>query len=249
MIDIDLSKYFASNSSIGALTTSRKNGVSAAPYESLNLGSHVGDVIEHVNINRNKLMQHIAVSAKSNVTIQWLNQVHGDTVANIKQHSETVLTADASYTKCKNLALAILTADCLPILLMSKHGDEIAAIHAGWRPLAANIIANTVAHFDCSNAEIIAWLGPCIGPEKFEVGPEVKQQFVEHDPELESGFVATTDGKYLANLHDIARNKLNRLGVKDILSLEHCTHTDKQNYFSYRRDGQTGRMASLIYIK
>lgn len=243
-------------SNVLALTTSRAGGVSLPPYHSFNLGCHVGDNPIHVQHNRDLLLS----SLPENAQLQWLNQVHGNVVADITQVQTTAITADAAFTTRKNIALAILTADCLPILLVNDEGTEIAAIHGGWKPLAANIIENTLAKFQSTN--IHAWLGPCIGEHAFEVGVEVKQHFTLLDAKLDNAFVLQANGKYLANLHFIARYLLNKHAVSTVSCLaectvlsidEYCDDSDNNNnnnhkYFSYRRDGQTGRMASVICI-
>ena len=227
-----------------AVTTSRQNGHSKSPYDSFNLGFHVSDSEHCVTLNRQKLAQYFPQECN----IQWLNQIHGSDVINVKCYSSTPLIADASYTNNRKLALGILTADCLPILLVNNTGAEIAAIHGGWRPLADNIIANTVKLFKDTPDNITAWLGPCIGPQAFEVGLEVKQQFEQLSPDFSKTFVQQPDGKFLANLHLIATLQLQQLGINNIIGLAECTYTNQDKYFSYRRDGKTGRMASVICI-
>ncbi|WOH39567.1 peptidoglycan editing factor PgeF [Thalassotalea fonticola] len=227
-----------------AVTTTRKSGYSIAPFNSFNLGDHVNDAEQKVSLNRQKLAQQLPQNCK----IQWLNQVHGNEVVNVKAISATPLTADASYTDKENIALAVLTADCLPIFLVNYSGSEIAAIHGGWRPLAANIVANTVNLFKDSPENITAWLGPCIGEQAFEVGIEVKQTFENLAPSFSQAFVEHSDGKFLANLHLLATLQLQLLGINNISSLAECTYSDQDKYFSYRRDGQTGRMASVICL-
>lgn len=239
-----------------AFTTTRhipcskdKGGASIPPFNEFNLGLHVNDDAERVLAHRDLLKRYIQPNQK----IQWFNQVHQDTVAIVHEHQNLPITADAAITKSKNIALAIMTADCLPILLTNIEGDEIAAIHAGWRPLVANIIDKTVAKMESKPQHLYAWLGPCIGARAFEVGEEVKQQFCEMslhvNVSFEQHFIATGNGKYLANMRELATQLLNIAGVKAIQSLDHCTFEMPQNYFSYRRDGQTGRMASVIAIR
>ncbi len=226
-------------------TTSREGGFSKPPYNNFNLGDHVGDDLALVTANRQLLYSSLNINGQ----IQWLEQIHGSDVVNVIAHQPVPPRADAAYTKQKGMALAILTADCLPILLSNKLGTEIAAIHAGWRPLAADILTATIDKFDCPANEIIAWLGPCIGPDAFEVGPEVKAQFLSLNSKLNSAFNATNNGKYLANLHVLATRLLQVKGITTIHAMPECTHSNTQKYFSYRRDGQTGRMASVIAIK
>ena len=230
---------------IGALSTTRAGGCSVAPFASLNLGLHVGDDEQAVLANRNSLAQRLP---KSPV---WLNQVHSADVVMVDEQFTTasVLNADALYTRLQNQPLAIMTADCLPVLLTSLCGSEVAAIHGGWRGLNLGIIANTLAHFNAPAEQIIAWLGPAIGAQKFEVGAEVKMAFCEQSHTHTTAFKALANGKYLADIYAIAGQQLSQLGVKNISGGEFCTVSQPAQFFSYRRDGQTGRMASLIWRK
>ncbi len=241
-----------------AFTTTRQSpflehhSADLTKFSAFNLGSHVGDKHENVVKNRRCLQSILPV----NTDIQWFQQVHGSDVAVITSYSDQAIVADAAITKQKNIALAIMTADCLPILLSTKQGDEIAAIHGGWRPLVDNIIAKTIAKMSAAPNEIVAWLGPCIGADSFEVGVEVKQQFIKNSPMFEQAFIKQSatdssdnqikDEKYLANLALIATLQLNQLGVSNVSLLPHCTFSKETEYFSYRRDGQTGRMATVI---
>lgn len=213
-------------------------------YENFNLGLHVGDCAKQVEQNRQCLQKLLP----SKTTIQWLEQVHGNTVAEISSVTKHAIIADAMVTREKNIALAIMTADCLPILLISKQGDEIAAIHGGWRPLAANIITNTVSKMHTATDEIHAWLGPCIGKDVFEVGVEVQAAFVEQDSVFSKTFLQQYNGKYLANLHQIATLQLNKLGIKQISALPECTYSQPEKYYSYRKNATTGRMATVITL-
>ncbi|GAA6170626.1 purine nucleoside phosphorylase YfiH [Colwellia sp. KU-HH00111] len=215
------------------------------PYQTFNLGLHVGDCPQKVQNNRRQLQKLLPENAK----IQWLEQVHSSDVIEVKQVSETALVADATVTQSKNTCLAIMTADCLPILLVSQSGNEIAAIHGGWRPLAANIIANTLAKMKTPNAEVYAWLGPCIAKNAFEVGAEVKFEFTQQGNEFNTAFTTKGKGKYLADLHQIARLQLENLGITHISALPECTFSNTQKYYSYRKNSVTGRMATLICIR
>ena len=222
------------------------------PYSEFNLGEHVGVNLEQVESNRKHLLNNLPPHSK----IQWLEQIHGNKVVTLDSHSLIPLVADASITQQKNISLAVMTADCLPILLTAADGSEIAAIHGGWKPLAKNIIANTVNCMRTPNKNIIAWLGPCIGKAAFEVGEEVKFAFEKKSENISSAFsvspknqVSTSNKhkvKYLANLAMIAKMQLETLGVNQLHHLNHCTYSDEQQYFSYRRDNVTGRMASII---
>ncbi len=227
------------------------------PYGGFNLGLHVGDNAARVIDNRFELkkfinqqlsIKQVVSNAKQTeqVNIQWLEQVHGNVVATVTTASEQAIVADASITRQKNIALAIMTADCLPILLSHKDGTEIAAIHGGWRPLVANIIEKTVTQMQSKPADIVAWLGPCIGKDAFEVGVEVKEAFTFRDIAFNNAFVKQDNGKYLANLHQIVQHQLESLGIRVIAHLEECTYQAKDKYYSYRKEQITGRMASII---
>lgn len=227
---------------ISALSTTRKGGVSVAPFDSFNVGLHVGDDEQAVLANREQLTNQLPNPAV------WLNQIHSSDVVVIDEDSDLnqVRSADALYTRVAKQPLAIMTADCLPVLLCSSTGDEIAAVHGGWRGLAQGILANTIAHFKASPSDIIAWFGPAIGPSEFEVGQEVKACFCELNANHQHAFTPRGD-KYLADIYLLARQQLAQLGVVNIFGGEHCTVSDKSQFFSYRRDGETGRMASLIW--
>ncbi|SEK29669.1 conserved hypothetical protein [Colwellia chukchiensis] len=221
-------------------------------FASFNLGDHVGDNPDAVAANRVLLHKLLPASTK----IQWLEQVHGNHVIEVDAQHNKALVADASVTRKQGIALAVLTADCLPILLTNRDGTEVAAIHAGWRPLAGNIIQHTVAKMQSKAEHIYAWLGPCIGPQAFEVGEEVKQAFsrlaqqltVAFTPRLEA-CVAANEKKYGADLQQIAKLQLMALGIHNVVNMPKCTFQHATQYYSYRRDGQTGRMASIICIK
>ena len=214
-------------------------------YRGFNLGNHVGDSIIKVNANRSTLKNHFPAKTQ----LQWIEQVHGNQVVLIDKH-ESLLVGDALVTREKNIALAIMTADCLPILLSTKDGHVIAAIHGGWKPLVKGIIANTIKKMNVKPNELYAWLGPCIGNKKFEVGQDVYNVFKNINIAYESAFKSTllqnVKPKYLADLHLIARIQLNALGVNKIYALPECTYSLKDTYYSYRRENVTGRMATII---
>lgn len=215
-----------------------------SPYQAFNLGLHVGDCVEKVKKNRQFLQNILPVDTE----IQWLEQVHGNEVVEISNVSQQPIIADAVITRAKKVCLAIMTADCLPILLISKSGDEIAAIHGGWRPLSANIIGNTINRMQTAAEDIYAWLGPCISKNAFEVGSEVKAQFIQQNDSFNAAFFEQPQGKFLADLHKIAEIQLNALGVKQISKLAECTYLNTDKYYSYRKESVTGRMASLICL-
>ena len=232
-----------------------------SPFGAFNLGLHVGDSTEKVNHNRNVLKQLLQQKLSKqqltqkpslhcklieDVQIQWLKQVHGNEVVEVMAVNEQVITADASITRQKNIALAIMTADCLPILLSHKDGSEVAAIHGGWRPLAANIIEKTLDKMHSKPAELVAWLGPCIGKDAFEVGSEVKEAFTQQGVAFNNAFIKQENGKYLADLQKIAQLQLQALGVSAISALVECTYQETNKYYSYRKERVTGRMASII---
>lgn len=232
---------------VGIAMTNRHGGVSTHPFDSLNLGLHVGDVIERVMANRELLSKQLALTADP----VWLEQVHGTHVLNLDALSlapavDTPI-ADASYSRTASQVCAIMTADCLPVLMCNQAGTEVAAAHAGWRGLCDGVIEATAAQFSSPMNELIAYLGPAIGPQKFEVGAEVKQAFCALHPQAAACFIPSGD-KYLANIVSLAKLRLSLLGINPIYSADICTVSDT-NYFSYRRDKVTGRMASLIWLK
>ncbi len=200
-----------------------------------NFALHVNDDPEIVLTNRAKLP----------FKPYWLNQTHSDRVIRIDESTlETVPDADGSYTRLHNKVCAVLTADCLPVLLCDKSGQEIAALHAGWRGLLANILARGVDCFSAKSQDILVWLGPAIGPKAFEIGPEVYEAFVAAHPENAHAFVPSPKpGHFYLDIYQLARLYLARLGVTQVYGGEYCTYSDPEKFYSYRRDGQTGRMA------
>lgn len=178
----------------------------------------------------------------------WLDQTHTSLCIEAKPEHRNQ-NADASYTTESNVVCLVLTADCLPLLICNKSGTEVAAIHAGWRGLAGGIIENTINKMQSAANELIVWLGPAIGPNKFEVGPDVFTAFTQHDPSTETAFNPQPNNKWLANLYELARIRLNKLDIHAIYGGSYCTHSQADLFYSYRRDqGKTGRMASLIWI-
>ena len=231
---------------VQALVTTRLGGVSHYPFNSFNLGMHVNDKTSHVLQNRSKLAAECGLSDNA---LQWLNQTHGTCVCEAKSDA-IVRTADASYSTSQGIACVIMTADCLPVLLCDKQGRQVAAIHAGWRSLAGGIIEATLATFQ-NPLDITAWLGPAIGPAAFEVGKDVVDAFCSQFPEsAQKAFLPHPNkpGKWLADLYLLARTRLQSLGVTDIYGGDFCTFNDETHFYSFRRDGQTGRMASLIWL-
>ncbi|MHA7927127.1 MAG: peptidoglycan editing factor PgeF [Marinobacter sp.] len=234
---------------VRAISTTRVGGVSARPWNSLNLGVHVEDDPEHVQENRRRLAESIGLDSDR---IGWLNQVHGTEVVELTANNvgQTV-KADASYTRQPGIACAILTADCLPVILADREGTVVGAAHCGWRSLCGGVIENLVSAMAVAPKTLQVWLGPAIGPESFEVGPEVRDAFVRHDPEAARAF---KDGgarpeHFMADIYALATLRLNHLGVYNVNGGGLCTVQDSDRFFSYRRDGQTGRMATLIWLK
>ena len=225
---------------IHAATTLRTGGVSLAEYSSLNPAAHVADKLEHVLENRQCIKSMLALPSEP----VWLQQTHSVQVICADQVMP-IAAADASYTQEQNIVCTVLTADCLPVLLCDEQGTMVAAIHGGWRGLLHGIIDNTLHKMP--DTELMAWLGPAIGPQCFEVGEDVHSAFVHKSTQFASAFKKHTRGKYLADIYQIARILLNSAGVQQIYGGQYCTATDKQRFFSYRRDGQTGRMATLIW--
>lgn len=231
---------------VKAVSSTRLGGVSGGQYASLNLGGHVGDDAVNVSANR----QRFAQLARLPAAPTWMNQVHGNQVLTLPQHSpEPLPTADASYSRQPGQVCLVMTADCLPLLICNTAGTEVAAVHAGWRGLAGGVIEQSLLQFQAPMAELMVWLGPAIGPAAFEVGAEVRQAFVAMMPEAEAAFTGSAGGKYLANIYALARLRLQRAGVRAIYGAEYCTFTDSARFFSYRRDGQTGRQASAIWLE
>lgn len=236
---------------IVAFSTTRIGGISAVPYASFNLAKHVGDDASRVQRNRTVLAENLPPK----VHWQWLQQVHGCEVVTVSKPASE-LCADAIVTASPNLVCCVQTADCLPVFLAAKSGEEVALAHAGWRGLASGIVENTVASMSVPAAEVIAWLGPAIGPCHFEVGEEVKALFLdavsstESKTGLEPFFRSTMNtGKFMADIYAIARFKLLQLGVVQVFGGSRCTYCEEDLFFSYRRDGVTGRMLNLIYIE
>jgi YfiH family protein len=245
-------------SGVRALSTLRSGGVSAAPYASLNLGDHVGDSFQAVAENRRRLKAAAGLPAEP----AWLTQVHGTKVVDLDAAGGPDVAgdlaasvpgasgpADAAFTRRRGRVCAILTADCLPILLAAESGDLVAAAHAGWRGLAGGVIEATVTALRVRPERLMAWLGPAIGPEHFEVGAEVREALLKGDPEAEAAFAPNARGRFMADLWLLARRRLAALGVERIYGGGRCTFGRGEQYFSHRRDGVTGRQATLTWLE
>jgi len=226
---------------VKALQTTRRGGVSAAPYDSLNLGDHVGDAPQAVARNRQLLSSLLPGEPV------WLNQVHGVEVVNADA-AGCQPRADACIATRKGAVCVVMTADCLPILLCDDEGSVVGAVHAGWRGLCAGIVERTVHAMDVAPHRMLAWLGPAIGPASFEVGEEVRAAFAAQQPQAAEAFTPAAPGKYLADLGLLARQRLQALGISRIHGGGFCTYRERERFFSYRRDGATGRMGTFIWL-
>ncbi len=226
-----------------ACVTTRLGGDSQASWTGFNLGDQVGDLPERVHANRRLLRESLNLPAEP----VWLRQVHGNRVLRLPTGNHEP-RADAAWTDQASQVCAVLTADCLPVLFCDRDETCVAAAHAGWRGLAGGILEATVAALPAAPENLIAWLGPAIGPRAFEVGQEVLEAFTAFQAEAETAFVPTRPGRWLADIYQLARQRLRRAGVEDIHGGGFCTHQDQARFYSYRRDGQTGRMASLIWL-
>jgi YfiH family protein len=226
---------------VKAIQTTRNGGLSLSPYNSLNLGGHVQDDALSVAKNRQLLSQYLPSEPV------WLNQVHGVDVIDAA-NSQCVQDADAAFTTHKNVVCVTMTADCLPILLCDQQGTVVAAVHAGWRSLCDGVIEATVQKMGVAAQDLMAWLGPAIGPQAFEVGNEVRAAFIAQDAQAAKAFQASGE-KWLGDLYGIAKQRLANLGVSAVYGGGECTFSQVEKYFSFRRDGATGRMASLIWLE
>ena len=230
---------------VRALTTCRDGGVSGGCYASLNLGNHVGDKALSVQQNRDILFKQMQLPAKP----LWLDQIHSTKVVEHSgRHVDMPIQADATFTRNEGLVCAVMTADCLPILLCNQGGTVVAALHAGWRGLLTGVVENTIDQLG-EVEDLLAWCGPAIGPGRFEVGIEVEKAFVEKKSVMKQAFQQTDQTHFLADLYALARMTLLHCGVKNIFGGEYCTYNHANQFYSYRREPITGRMASLIWIQ
>ena len=248
-MDLIIPEWPMAPANVGAMSTTRRGGASLAPYDDgtgvggLNLGTHVGDDPDHVRVNR-ALLRTLLPSEPA-----WLSQVHGTTVLDAEDAGGAP-EADASIATRPGVVCAIQTADCLPVLFCDLQGRAVGAAHAGWRGLAKGVLENTVARMrDAGATEIIAWLGPAIGPQCFEVGQDVHDAFVARNQGMDVAFRPHTAGKYLADIYALARIALREVGVVEVFGGGLCTVSDNARFYSFRRDRVTGRMASLIWLK
>lgn len=224
---------------VRAFSTTRVGGVSTGPWSGFNLGSRCGDEPLNVSHNRERLNRDLPSP------VRWIQQVHGDTVWIYARGDSSEVEADATVSLRPGEVCAVLTADCLPVFFCNEQGDRVGIAHAGWRGLAAGILESTVKTLDVNPGSLMAWLGPAIGPAVYEVGPEVVESFHR---EREAAFVAHAD-RYLMDIYAIARMKLEAAGVRSVSGGGFCTFSESDRFYSYRRDGITGRMAHLIWIE
>ena len=229
--------------SVSALITTRSGGVSVGPYASMNPADHVNDEVQAVSRNREILRALLPHEP------HWLKQVHSASVHRVIGDPVEAPEADASVSAINHQVCGVLTADCLPVLFCAEDGSEVGAAHAGWRGLAAGILEQTVQAMAHPGAQLLAYLGPAIGPRAFEVGPEVRAEFMHTDAQAAAAFQAVAGSdKFLADLYLLARQRLARVGVTRVYGGNFCTYSEPQRFYSYRRDGATGRMASLIWL-
>jgi YfiH family protein len=227
---------------VRAAMTTRRGGVSRGPYGDLNLATHVGDDAAAVAENRRRLRVALGLPCEP----AWLEQVHGNAVAVLERGHGA--PADAAVTFSRGPVCAVLVADCLPVFLAHRAGDRVGIAHAGWRGLAAGVIEATVAALGGDTGLLAAWLGPAIGPAAFEVGGEVREALLAGDPGAAGAFRAGRAGRFHADLPALARRRLAALGVRDVRGGGLCTYADPARFYSYRRDGATGRMAALAWL-
>jgi YfiH family protein len=227
---------------IHAATTLRTGGVSQGPYSRLNPATHVSDDPDRVGQNRQIIRTMLDLPSEP----VWLDQIHSNRAVKAVK-TASLQQADASYTNESGVVCAVLTADCLPLLVCSSDGTQVAAIHAGWRCLLAGVISNTVVAMQQQN--LLVWLGPAIGPDCFEVGTDVRDAFLEKSVEFNSAFKKQSNGKWLADIYQLARTELAALGIAKVYGGTYCTVTEHERFYSYRRDTRTGRMATLIWRK
>jgi len=228
--------------SVRALATTRAGGASEGPYAGFNLALTVGDDPAAVARNRALLRDHLPADPA------WLEQVHGTEVAEIARAGPPP-RADGAVARTRHGVCAVLTADCLPVLLASRAGDVVGIAHAGWRGLAGGVVEATLARMRCAREEVVAWLGPGISQDAYEVGADVYEAFVGRDPGAREAFRGGAQGRFHADLYALARRRLRASGVASVHGGSYCTYGEPERFYSYRRDGRTGRMAALVWIE
>ena len=230
---------------VRAAFTLRGGGVSLAPYDSLNVGAHVGDSPAAVAENRRRVCARLDLPAEP----AWLEQVHGTRVADLDAPHEARSAADAVITRRAGRVCAVQVADCMPVLFAARDGSAVAVAHAGWRGLAAGVLEETVGRLGVAGQELIAWLGPAISARHFEVGEDVRAAFLNANLAASGAFVANAGGRWPCDLTALARLRLAALGVREVSGGAWCTYADRARFFSFRRDGRCGRMAALIWLE
>ncbi|MGH8140661.1 MAG: peptidoglycan editing factor PgeF [Steroidobacteraceae bacterium] len=232
---------------VRAAFTLRMGGVSAAPYDSLNLGARVGDSPEAVEENRRRIREQLRLPDDP----VWLEQVHGTAVLNLDEYNTTptLPRADAAVAQSAGRVCAVQVADCMPVLFAARDGSAVGVAHAGWRGLSAGVLESTLRGLDAQVSQLLAWMGPAIGAAHFEVGDDVRAAFMAEDVGAAGAFVANPRGRWQCNLYALARRRLAALGVSEIYGGGWCTYADAERFFSFRRDGVCGRMAALIWIE
>jgi YfiH family protein len=228
---------------VRAAFTLRSGGVSAPPFDTLNSAEHVGDREADVAENRRRIGSALALTCEP----VWLEQVHGSTVLDLDR-TPARRRADAAITRTAGRVCVVQVADCLPVLIAARDASAVAVAHAGWRGLAGGVLEATVGALAIRGRELVAWLGPAIGPRAFEVGEEVRAAFLAHDTRAAQGFVANDRGRWQCDLFSLARQRLAALGISNVTGGGLCTYSDPRRFFSYRRDGRCGRMAALIWL-
>ncbi|HEY6642277.1 peptidoglycan editing factor PgeF [Povalibacter sp.] len=231
-------------SNVRAAVTLRPGGVSTGDFAGLNLATHVGDAPSAVVENRRRLREALQLPAEP----AWLNQVHGVAVVEATPQS-TPATADASIARAANQVCVIMTADCLPVLFCDRAGTRVGAAHAGWRGLVGGVLGETIKALSVDPQNLLAWLGPAIEPAAFEVGEEVREQFVNRDSVNTAAFERNARGRWQADLYELARNELRSLGVTRIYGGDFSVFADAERFFSYRRAAKTGRMATMVWLE
>ena len=229
---------------VRAFVTTRHGGVSVGEYASLNLGTRGGDDPRSVASNRLVVRGHLPSMPR------WMAQVHGTAVCDLDALGDLdVATADAAVTGKPGTVGVVLTADCMPLFVTDRGGTRVGVAHAGWRGMAAGVIENAVSSLGVDPREVVAWMGPTIGPTAFEVGPEVREAFVAADPGAHVAFVPRVAGKFMADLYGLARQRLARAGVREVHGGGFCTYRETRRFFSYRRVPESGRMGAFIWME
>lgn len=231
--------------SVKAVCTTRIGGNSLSPYDSFNLATHVGDAIDKVILNRELLKRELNLPAEP----CWLNQTHSTDVAMLDGSPDYAIDSDAAISQKPGIIAVVMTADCLPILMCNQQGDEVAAVHAGWRGLADGIVATTLKKMRTPPEQLMAWIGPAISQPRFEVGDDVRNMFMNRYENAALRFRQNRPGHWLCDLPGLAADQLFDLGVTAIHQSGLCSFDEDSRFYSYRRENISGRMASLIWIK